>query len=58
MSKKKQAREKLFENIPETIFQMVLNRLAVLRQLHPSYRDDQLLLFALCIDALDMGYVS
>lgn len=39
---------KLFNRVPEAVYEVAYKRLLALRKEYPAYRDDQLLMFELC----------
>ena len=39
---------RLFKNVPEPVYDYIYKALVAMRVLHPSYRDDQLLMKMLC----------
>ena len=39
---------RLFKNVPDELYKKMFKHLLRMRVMHPSYRDDQLLMFMLC----------
>lgn len=41
-------KSKLFEGVPEAVYDRIYVKLMAMREAHPSYRDDQLLIRLMC----------
>jgi hypothetical protein len=50
-------RSAIFKDIPDEVYVRVLGRLNELRRQYPDYRDDQLLMYALCHDVIGRSCV-